>query len=300
MDATTGISDDTNANLTHINADHSIRIQSQPNQDDFVSATCSSGDKMYVVGFTTGIIDGTEAGGAFIIKYDLDTLNILWKRQIAGVGVEATTCVASGDLLYFAGIVPAGILLEDETRTDGPSDTQDVFAVAVHADSGDFYWIRQIDSRQEDSLPNLLISQINNVMFSANALNREDGTSVVYLMSIFLESGFHDWQALPKEADPLSGAQNAGEGITVVPVGTVAPEEGGNNDNEEQKDKTTIIVVSVVVPVVLLLLVVAFSILTKNSEKEPMVGSPHQEASPLEENSPKIAKTQSGNDRTVV
>jgi hypothetical protein len=258
---------------------------------------------MYVVGSTTGIIDGTEAGGAFVIKYDVDTLNILWKRQIVGMGVEATTCVANADLVYLGGLVPAGILLDDETRTDGPSDTQDVFAAAIHGDSGEFFWIRQIDSRQEDILPNLMISQIKNLMFSANALNPEDGSTVIYLMSIFLETGFHDWIALPKDANPLAGAQNAGEGITVPPVGTVGAEEGGNNDNndnEEDKDNTTVIVVAVVVPVVLLLMVVAYSILTKKSEKEPMMGSRHEEASPLEENNPQVAKTQAGNDRTVV
>ncbi len=59
-------------NINHGTYDsHSRRIKSQLGKDDLVLGLCMDDDKAYVVGSTTGKMEGDQANGAFIMKMDI-------------------------------------------------------------------------------------------------------------------------------------------------------------------------------------------------------------------------------------
>jgi hypothetical protein len=291
VDASTGEVDDSAANLTHLAADHSLRIQSQPNQDDFILGVCTLEDKLFILGSTTGVIDGTESGGAFIMKVDIDTLNVIWKTQIVGDGVEATQCIGFQNVLYVGGHVPAGVTVDDPTRTY-TSDTDDVFVSYVDAGTGGIVWLRQIDSRRDDRLTGLLINQVGNAMIVGSAMDLDASVSTTFINSVLLQSGYHDWQLLPSDSDPFRFSFGDEDAI----------EESSGNDDD---NKTTVIVVAVVVPVVLLLLVAFYAIMSSKSNNNTS-GLPEDEAAqaapegnPLGEDQ-KVSQSALENDNRVV
>ena len=259
LDADSGFIDDTKGSETHLVADHSIRIQSQPSQDDFILGSCAQHEKIYILGKTTGKIDGDEFAGGFILKIDSDTLNILWRRQIVGMGVDATFCVADDDVVYVGGQVPAGINVDDPTKTF-VSDNQDIWIAKVEDVSGDIGWIRQIDSRREDRLSGLSINQLGNVMLNGNAMDIEEGNCEIIIMSIDRAEGFHDWQNFTKAMDPFGIIKSDTDIVISSPP------------KEDESKKTTIIVVVVLLPVFLLLLVLAYILLYKSSPPAPSDG----------------------------
>lgn len=252
IDAKTGHIDDSAANKTHLTADHSLRIQSQPNQNDFVLGLCILDDKVFLVGSTDGVIDGKKKGGGFVMKIDIDTFNVLWKRQFVGDGVEITHCTGFSSVLYVGGQVPPGVRVDDPTRTH-TSDTQDLILAHVNADTGEPVWIRQVDSRREDRLTGFIISGPGNLIFIGNAFDLETGTNRGYTNSILLQTGFHDWQMVPPGTDPLAQSIFSGE------------EDPASFKEDDSSAK--IIALSVVIPVVVLLLVVIlYSYMSSNSK----------------------------------
>ena len=168
------------------NAPHSTRIYTQPDQDDFVHGVCTGDGKAYVLGSTTGKMKGDEAGGGFVIKYDIDDLSLIWKYQFVGVGVEATHCVIKGETLYVAGTVPPGVVLDDPNNSKGgkPSDTRDVFVALFYPDLGEMAWIRQIDSHRDDDLIGIGFDGVSNVLITVNGKNTNDGNNALYVLSL--------------------------------------------------------------------------------------------------------------------
>jgi hypothetical protein len=287
VDASTGQIDDSAAALTPLAAEHSVRITSQPGQQDFIHGVCALGDKVFLLGSTTGKIEGDISGGGFIMKIDVDTLNVLWKRQFVGQGVEAMKCTGAQDFIYVAGYVPAGVLLDDPTRKGRVSNDQDIFAALVSTETGDVQWTRQIDSRREDLLTDLVINQLGNLMVTGNAADFDAGISDLYILSLVRQTGFHDWQELSPDADPIGGETNSGNGSTLPPA---IDNTGGTGTFEEivddEDNKTTVIVVAVVVPVVLALLVAIYAITTNRSKKQQNALAEAQEESVMTGNEP--------------
>ena len=193
--------------VNSFNAPHSTRIYTQPDQDDFVHGVCTGDGKAYVLGSTTGKMKGDEAGGGFVIKYDIDDLSLIWKYQFVGVGVEATHCVIKGETLYVAGTVPPGVVLDDPNNNNSkggkPSDTSDVFVALFYPDLGEMSWIRQIDSHRDDDLIGIGFDGVSNLLITVNGKNTNDGNNALYVMSIDNDDGKHDWQFLPQGKDPL-------------------------------------------------------------------------------------------------
>jgi hypothetical protein len=215
---------------------------------------CTVGDNVFIFGSTTGAVGGTESGGGFVMKINVDTLDIIWKTQIVGDGVEATQCNGFQNVLYVGGHVPAGVTVNDPTRTY-TSDTEDIFVSYVDSETGGIVWVRQIDSRRDDRLAAVLLNQLGNAMIVGNAMDLVSGTNSVFINSVLLQSGYHDWQDLPFDSDPL--------GFSFGDEDIIETSSGDDGDN-----KTTVIVVAVVVPVVLLFLVAFYAVMSSKKPKD--------------------------------
>ncbi len=253
INATSGVVDDSAANQTYLAADHSVRIQSQVGQDDYILGMCASDDDLYVIGTTTGKMkpNATEAGGAFLIKYDIDTLNVQWTQQWNGLGTEAIKCAASSTNIYVAGHVPAGVSLkEDTTRTLETSNDQDLFISLINTEDGFIQWTRQFDSRRPDHLAAIIRLGTGDLAIVGNSMDFEKGVCDIYTSTIALADGFYDWQRLPPEADPIRGDAAPNEDAT----------DNVGSELQGDDNRTIIIVVATVVPCVVLLLVILFTV----------------------------------------
>jgi hypothetical protein len=150
-----------------VSADHSIRIETQPHMNDYVHAICVSGDKIYVVGTTEGTMQGDIAGGAFMVKYDIDSRQPLWKRQIPGK-VEGKLCgVFEDDVVYIGGNVAAGLSIEEGVKS---ASLQDVFVSQLSASDGTVSWTRQFGSHRDDSLESMVVDKDGNAVVGGNSL----------------------------------------------------------------------------------------------------------------------------------
>lgn len=261
---------------------HTTRIQSQYNKDDFALGLCMWDDKAFVVGSTSGKMVGSEAGGGFVMKIDIDTLDIIWKKQFVGEGIKATHCDVQENNLFVGGIVPSGITLE-ENNLQVTADTDDIFIASFNAYNGEMIFLRQIDSHREDQLVGLDINPSSGEIFlTANAWDFSEGYTNLYVLSIN-EKGDHAWQNLSTGQDPITG---------MIP--TKAPDEqppsdtspytyrnDDKNNNGDSSDKLSHgesskniigkLVTAVLVPTCFLIGVSVFCIFQKARKKDPVV-----------------------------
>lgn len=203
-----GTVDDAAGAATYLAAQHSTRVQSQVGKDDYIHGICASGDNIFIVGSTTGEMTAdvtSEQGGAFIKMLDIDTFQVKWTKQWPGLGVAALKCSATSGLVYVAGQVPGGTLLNDDRRSF-VSSTQDLFASLLDTNNGKIFWTRQIDSRKHDTVANIFVSSVTGDLIMAhNAMDFERGNNEIITSTFREADGFHDWQDWPESADPLLG-----------------------------------------------------------------------------------------------
>jgi hypothetical protein len=162
VDPQTGVIDDVDG----VTARHSVRIQTQPQMDDYVHAICVLDDKVYVVGTTEGRMEGATAGGAFMIKYDIDTLQVSWKRQIPG-NVQGKHCGVSEEFVYIGGNVGKGLSIEEGVKQ---AYLQDVFVSQLSSETGSISWTRQFGSHRDDSLESLVVDKAGNAVVCGNSM----------------------------------------------------------------------------------------------------------------------------------
>lgn len=232
VDPETGVIDDTEGVL----ARHSLRIQTQPGMDDYVHAICVSGDKVYVVGTTDGVMEGTAAGGAFMIKYDMDTLQKHWTTQIPGK-VHGKLCGVSEEdgVVYIGGNVAEGLSIEKGVKI---ASLQDGFVSQLSAKNGDISWTRQFGSHRDDTLESMVVDNDGNVVVCGNSL--EHAYIPSYLFSpandIFIMS-----------LDKLDGAHQDLVHEVIRPAKTTS----------DKKEPNLVIVFAAVIPVIIALILVA-------------------------------------------
>lgn len=164
------------------------RLQTQPKRNDFIQSICvprfPAGtltnvdyypSVVYAVGTTQGIVEGDKNGGAFIVQIDLDTMNILWKKQISGTNVHGMSCEVlvdveshgtttradSKDLLYIAGVVHGAMTVQVLNGFDADSTSAvttnhlgetDVWVAQLRASDGAIKWIQQLGTDRQDRL----------------------------------------------------------------------------------------------------------------------------------------------------
>lgn len=244
VNATTGTADTSAGDQTHLIAEHSLRVQSQVNQDEYLLGACLQDDDLFILGTSTGKMttEAEEGGGAFIMKLDIDTFQVHWTHQWSGAGSEAMFCSFTVDGLYVAGHVPPNILLEEDPQIrDWVSPTQDVFVALVDMADGTPRWTRQIDSREDDRLANILTTATGHLFLAFNAMDFDLGVSDIISMLVQRSDGYHDWQDIPQDSKILRGITTA----------SFTPKNMSNEDD----NRALVIAVSVVVPLLLLFLV---------------------------------------------
>jgi hypothetical protein len=295
---------DTLNTTTEINAPHSVRIFSQQGQDDMVHNLCTADDKVYVVGSTTGKIEGDKPGGGFIMKIDIDTLNVIWKKQFVGLGIEATHCAIRSDVLFVGGIVPPNIQLDyPNSNSDFPlTETFDVFTAMFNAVTGDMAFVRQIDSHRDDQVVEMIVNPRDlTVILVINARVFEEGTNDLVVMSVD-QQGQHDWSNLSPDIDPIGGQTG--------PV-TIEDPPSSSIQQEESPTEDWIIVVAIVVPVALLFCLAVYYFCSRGSSSSvpldpssglplPSEGASEPEDTPEPEDNFEVAMSPSGDDRKVV
>lgn len=283
---------DTQNTTTEINAPHSARIFSQRGQDDMVHNICVADDKVYVVGSTTGKIEGDSLGGGFIMKIDIDTMNVIWKKQFAGSGIEATHCAIRSDILFVGGIVPPLMQVDSPNGNSEaePTETIDIFTALFSAATGEMAFIRQIDSHRDDQIVGMVVNPASlNAILTVNARDFEEGTNDVYVMSID-QQGDHDWHNLPSGMDPIEGniaPPPAEASPTLVP-------------KSEEDDDQRIIVVAIVVPLVLFFCVAMYYWCTRQSSSSVPLGQINVEGAPSPQDNVAVAKSPAGDDLKLV
>ena len=161
--------------------DASYRIQSLDNRNDFVTAICFQyPDTVYIIGSTDGKVASNhldEEGGAFVIKIDIDDMQVGWRLQLEGRGVLGTACTVAEEsvpgtpnLLYVGGVLPVshpGLDLEGNKLTQGSRNSDDAFVVAIDVASsnGQIKWIREIQyeqgGRRHESISSLSLDSVN-------------------------------------------------------------------------------------------------------------------------------------------
>jgi len=155
---------------------YTTRIAADAGDNEVMSSMCVSkregASSLYVVGSTTGMMDPTfdnyysvrrhDMFYAFLIKLDVDTLKIMWTRQIGSYGpskdVFGVGCAVTDDdeTVYLTGVVTnGGTVLPTEDDKDRPSaghGGDDVFIVSYDTLNGNQHFIRQVGSDQNDIL----------------------------------------------------------------------------------------------------------------------------------------------------
>lgn len=232
VDSETGVIDDEEG----VEAWHSVRIKTQPEMDDYVHAICVSGDKVYVVGTTEGIMEGTAIGGAFMIKYDMDTLQALWTTQIPGK-VHGKLCgvTEDDDVVYIGGNVAEGLSIEEGVKI---ASLQDGFVSQLSAVDGHISWTRQFGSHRDDTLESMVVDNDGNVVVCGNSLEHAYIPSSMFSPAndIFILS-----------LDKLDGAHQDLVHDVIAPSKTTT-------DNKKQN---LVIGFAVVIPVVIALIMMA-------------------------------------------
>jgi hypothetical protein len=175
-------------------------IISQDRKNDIVKGICvsSDGDFAFVVGSTQGIIDGIHVGGAFLIKYDVQTLVSVWQRQIHGEGVEGMYCAVHDDIVYVGGNVPAKVEVEIGKRSFGTG--QDMFVAQIATDTAKILWTRQFGSDTRDTIQGLATDQDGNAVLCGNSFNETAWQNDAFIMTMERKDGTHtpEWIQLLK------------------------------------------------------------------------------------------------------
>jgi hypothetical protein len=205
---------------------HAKRIESLLSVgNDRVLGICrpdsSTSSEIYVVGTTDGIFDATylqslsiNHNHAFLLKLDLNGMEIVWSRQIGGDFPEelklvtgkgpqvhglACTVTPDGKDVYMAGDVKDGAMLSIVNETAFASaGSNDIFVAKFRSDDGLLEFARQIGSEGEDSLAqgnSLATDAAGNLILLGNTRGSfyrrkaANGAADVFTMSISRESG---------------------------------------------------------------------------------------------------------------
>jgi len=163
------------------------RIQSQQGKHDVVNAICvdKANKSIYLAGSSTGYYGGgsldsehaveqeeNDRFSAFIMKLDINTMDIIWSRNIHTYEKGETSslqdvlglgCVVSSDRVFLTGIVKNNGNI-DSDKSNGKDD---IFAACWNK-SGARKWMKQVGTDQDDVLSrghrSIALDENNNVM----------------------------------------------------------------------------------------------------------------------------------------
>lgn len=230
--------------------------------------TNGSGVELFAVGETNGQLDETitthdvsaNSSGrfgkhAFITKLDFSTLDIVWSRQIGGVGgLDVTTysCAASKSdgIVYMTGTVKSGgklhVLQKDVNDSDGRVDVEsaggdDVFVANFNIENGKTNFVRQFGTSQDDSIAKgdgIVIDKNGDAIIMGNtkgsmmrwrgdgALSADGDAYDVFIMSVSKENGTSRVISEMSESSGTGGGNGDGDGISIPGSGDGVNSEG--------------------------------------------------------------------------
>lgn len=156
-------------------------------------ASTDSADNVYVVGQTTGAMDGNNKGLADMFVAKLDRSGVIqWMRQIGSNATETGRGCAtdSGDNVYAAGHTEGGV---DGNQNVGLAD---IFLVKFDS-SGIKQWTRQVGSTNTDIANAVATDSADNVYVTGYTKGGLDGNVNVGSLDMFLtkydSSGVRQW-----------------------------------------------------------------------------------------------------------
>lgn len=219
--------------------DASYRIQSVGNANDWVAAICfQHPDHVFVVGHTDGKVASNhldESGGAFVIKIDIDTMEVEWKIQLEGLGVLGTACAVAEDqdakepdLLFVGGVLPSlhpGLDLKGKKLPEGQRNTEDAFVIAINADSstGQIEWIRELeytrDGPRNEAVSSLSLDPTNgHVVVTGNSYDPRIRQNDVFVVAIDRQTGsagsLDSFQTVPETKDSTALGRGSGASVS--------------------------------------------------------------------------------------
>jgi hypothetical protein len=168
-------------------------IISQDRKNDIVRDICVSGNYAFVVGGTQGIFEGIHAGGAFLFKVDVTTLDIIWQRQIPGEGVDGIFCAVhhdddDDDIVYIGGTVPENIEVEIGKGSTG----RDIFVAQVATENATIFWTRQFGSDTHVTISGLATDQDGDVVLCGNSFNETAWKNDAFVLTMNRKDGAHE------------------------------------------------------------------------------------------------------------
>jgi hypothetical protein len=226
-------------------------IITQDGKNDIVRDICVSGKYAFVVGSTEGILDGIHAGGAFLLKVDVDTLDISWPRQIPGEAVEGMYCAIheETDIVYIGGNVPENIQFEigEALGTGG-----DVFVAQVDTGNATIFWTRQFGSDSTHvTIHGLATDQDGDAVLCGNSFNETAWKNDAFILNMKRKDGAHTPNF-----------------IQLVPA---------EDENDTKNDRKGLIIAgSIILPILLAVMVLLFEYNRRGSREE--IPQDHQEA----------------------
>lgn len=152
-----------------------VRIETNPGRDVFVNALCTSGRALYIVGSTNSNIDPTVIEtdeekreinmklNAFIQKRELDSMKVVWTRQVSTADISGDIVVDDQDveglgcaiaheeeIVYLTGVVHSGASVVDSNPGVGEKDVFVNGYDFLQGDSSERFPLTQIGSSADD------------------------------------------------------------------------------------------------------------------------------------------------------
>jgi hypothetical protein len=241
-----------------------MRFDFPAGKNDYVNDICVLGSFLFVVGTTEGIAEGIHKGGAFVVKINLETSEIIWQRQIAGNTVTGLACAVTSQTLFVGGTTSIDL---ENNSLDVPSATQDVFVTAMDPDIGQSLWIKQIDTSSEetdnnraDQMVGIDLSPQGNANVMVNSMNILKGLNDIFFFDMNKDTGANALQS------PISDDNtDAKDDTNGIPNNTV---DDDDNDNNNQ----TTIAIAIALPLSLVVLVFGYQLFCHASDDVPAVG----------------------------
>jgi hypothetical protein len=291
------------------NAKPSVRF-GQPGQEDWTTKVCvASGDEayIYIVGATTGYFDTTPNSqdvtgvDAYVSKINIVTLETVWIRTFhasnpnaSGTAAYALDCKVTddGSLVYVAGIVENGAIMEYDVQAQRSNGRDDVFIVQLNGVDGTINWLHQIGTAGNEGLAHggglaidkndnaILFGDTTGSFYRSRTKDKNKQTTDIFVMTVDKTDGAYS------EPTEFSGNENTGGDaapvddnlVTSQPVddGGIVGEEGGDNfinpdgygKIETQDTSSRNMFIMLVVLCILCILLVVFFVVRANRKKE--------------------------------
>lgn len=181
---------------------------SQQHPKDFIHGLCKDLDApddefLYAVGSTTGTLIGIHNGGSFLLKIEINTRQIVWRYQLAGLGIEGHKCLVGDGKIYLAGATEVDVWTNMVHGGNNyvPLSSPQAYVASISEANGQANWIRPLDTEpagdaaREELIADMQFNQDGDILILLNSMNLQDGTNDMYLLDMDSETGDNDFRS---------------------------------------------------------------------------------------------------------